>query len=114
MTLLVADLEGRVSVERWPFAEPQNTAVITLRPILAGKAEILRVRHDEDDGTWQFLGWQTPSEEEALVVSLRRVYERDPSIGELHDLPLGWRAWRRTREDRWIREVKPAQGIDTP
>jgi len=38
-----------------------------------------------------------------MVVSLRSVFERDSSIGELADLPLGWRAWRMGPDQPWQR-----------
>ncbi len=41
--------------DKWPFADPENVAVITLKRILQGGSPILRVFHDEDDGGWQFL-----------------------------------------------------------
>jgi hypothetical protein len=31
----------------WPFADPENVAVITLRDIMDGKTRILLVTHDE-------------------------------------------------------------------
>jgi hypothetical protein len=31
------------------------------------------------------------------------VFQRDKSIGELADLPLGWRAWRSSPDAPWQR-----------
>src|SRR5262245_5966479 len=39
----------------WPFADPEDTAVITLDRILRGESTLRLVTHDEDDGSWQFL-----------------------------------------------------------
>src|SRR5947209_12602760 len=40
--------------ENWPFAEPEDLAVFTLKRIVRGESPILMVSHDEDDGGWQF------------------------------------------------------------
>ena len=91
-------------VEDWPFDDPKNVATISIRQIIVEGAPILRVSHDEDDGSWQFLGWETPREEDAMVVGLSTVVDIDPSIKELADLPVGWQAWRRSPKDAWVRE----------
>ncbi|MGH7517091.1 MAG: hypothetical protein ACREOC_06435 [Gemmatimonadales bacterium] len=90
-------LSGRTPgelVDVWPFADPPNTAAITTRPVLEQSAPILRVVHDADDGTWQFLCGTTGDPAEARVVGLGRMGTRDASLRELADLPEGWHAWR--------------------
>jgi hypothetical protein len=89
----------------WPFKDPKNLASISIRQIIVDGAPILRVSHDEDDGCWQFLGWETPKEEDAMVVGLSTVVDSDPSIKQLADLPVGWRAWRRSYKEPWVREM---------
>jgi hypothetical protein len=94
--------------DNWPFMDPPNVAVITTREIVEGRSWIAHVSHDMDDGAWQFIGVNGPgSEEEARVVSLSAMIRLDPTITELADLPLGWRAWRETETGRWNR--KPAE-----
>jgi hypothetical protein len=88
--------------EHWPFEDPENLAVITLKRILAKERPILLVSHDED-GDWQFLDGQDVSEEDAAVVSLRKITMLDPGIIELADLPLGWRATRGSPNGLWAR-----------
>jgi hypothetical protein len=88
----------------WPFADDPKVAVFAHERIVSGDEWIYYVGHDEDDGAWQFhpeSGQATV--EEAKVVSLASVLERDPSIGELADLPLGWCAWREERGAAWER-----------
>jgi len=89
--------------DAWSFADPENLAVITLKSILHAGSPILHVVHDAEDGGWQFLGWDEAREDDATIVALRTVARLDPSIPELSDLPLGWHAWRRGRDDRWRR-----------
>ena len=98
--------EGEASeapAAEFPFADPLDVAVITLRRILAGAAPILYVSHDADDGGWQFLDGGEITEEEAAVAGLDEVWRADPSIGALADLPLGWYAFRQTRDSPWQR-----------
>ncbi len=87
----------------WPFSDPENLAVVTLKRIIRGESPILRVTHDEDDGGWQFLDGGEVAVEEASLVSLRQMARLDPSILELADLPLGWVAERAGPGEPWQR-----------
>jgi hypothetical protein len=91
-------------MDDWPFDQPPNCAVITLRPIVFESAPILRVTHDSDDHGWQFLGLEDARVEDASVVCLSEILRLDPSIRELADLPPGWHAWRRAVGVPWTRE----------
>jgi hypothetical protein len=88
----------------WPFDDPENVAVISLRSIVFDGKPILHVTHDEDDGSWQFLGKEDARIEDSAVVALKEIVEMDSSIIELHDLPLGWHAWRENPKAVWRRE----------
>lgn len=87
----------------WPFQDPPNVAVVTLKPIVSRERPILFVSHDADDGGWQFLGWDEADEAEASVVSLATMLRIDPSIAALANLPPGWVAWRTSPSDPWQR-----------
>ena len=88
----------------WPFPDdPPNVAVITTRGVIDGTEWIALASLDEEEGDWQFVGPRGPRIDEAIVVALRRVFERDPSIAELADLPPGWKAWRDGPEAPWQR-----------
>lgn len=65
---------------------------------------IVEVYHDYDDGSWQFHGTHASSIEDAMLVGLSEVWELDSSIGELHDLPFGWKAVREAPDLPWHRE----------
>src|SRR5262245_600993 len=90
----------------WPFPDPQNVAVITLKRIINAGYPILYVSHDEDDGVWQFLDSGIVETDDAMLVGLGTIVKHDPSIKEVGDLPLGWSAWRSTPEDSWQRAPK--------
>lgn len=87
----------------WPFDDPPNTVTITTRQVIEQGLPILLVTHDADDGCWQMLCGTTNDTEDARVVGLGEMYEQDPSVGQLADLPLGWRAWCPNKEAPWVR-----------
>ena len=88
----------------WPFSDPPNVAVFTSKKIMDHGDWIERATHDEDDGAWQFHPQSGTTESEALVVSLKSITEMDPSVLSLADLPLGWCAWRKAKNEPWHRE----------
>jgi hypothetical protein len=92
---------------KWKFSDSENTAVFSIRKIMNGDESILHVFHDEEDGAWQFLGLETPNQEDAVIVHLKHFVETDPSTEELHDLPRGWHAWRKNKNEKWTREKRP-------
>ncbi len=87
----------------WPFDDPPNLACITTTKMLDEGHPILLVTHDEDDGGWQFLCGTANDPKDGRVVGLDCMYAIDPSIGELANLPLGWKAWRRSLNAEWQR-----------
>lgn len=86
----------------FPFYEAPNTAAILCCHILEQEAPILFVSHDEEDGMWEFLCGKTHEMEDAKLVSLKWVFDFDPSVGALRDLPCGYHAERKTQKDDWV------------
>ncbi len=93
--------------DSWPFDQPRNCAVITLRQILFDGAPILHVTHDEDDHGWQFLGLEDADVKQGAVACLLDIVKLDPSVLDVADLPVGWHAWRQSKLSPWRRERKP-------
>jgi hypothetical protein len=91
------------SESSWPFNEPKNLAVFSIRQIIFDQKPILFVTHDED-GDWQFLGTETPLASDAVIVSLAEIVELDSSIKMLSGLQAGWEAWRSNRNDGWKKQ----------
>jgi len=88
----------------WPFDDPPNVAVFTTKSIAFGRQPVLLVTHNEEDGAWQFLpGGGAGHLKDAALVSLREMIERDGTLAELADLPVGWRAWRESPDSPWLR-----------
>jgi hypothetical protein len=83
------------------FNESKNVAVITCCHILEDNDAICYVTHDEEDGCWQFLCGKDHDESEVRIVSLEEIFEKDPTIGMLSDMPLGCGATRENRESPW-------------
>lgn len=93
-------------VDDWPFDQPPNCAVITLRQIVDGSQPVLHVTHDIDDHGWQFLGRGDAQIEDASVVAFSEIVKIDPSLRQLADMPPGWHAWRDAASAAWIRSPK--------
>lgn len=98
------------NLEQWSFADAPNTAVFTTWPVLLRNTWIGHVSHDTEDGAWQFHGPQSPSVQNAAVVSLAEMLKLDPTLVELADLPLGWQADRQGPEMPWIRSSNQPSG----
>ncbi len=90
-----------MSSGNWLFDEPQNVMVLTSINVITNNAPILWVSHDEDDGMWQFHDSLKVDIKEAMMVSLAEIVNRDPSVNQIADLPLGWKAWRISKQDSW-------------
>lgn len=88
----------------WPFDQPENCAVISVRQVMLEGAPVLLVAHDEEDHGWQFLAGGEFRTEDGVVVSFRSVVLKDPTLLEIADLPPGWQAHRNGLGATWVRE----------
>lgn len=93
------------SAKEWPFDDLPNSVAIVDKLILNYGNWISYVSHDSDDGAWQFHSNRSEplTEDDAILLGLKEVFEIDPSIGFLADLPLGWCAWRETESSLWMK-----------
>ena len=92
--------------EKWPFRDPENTAVFTTCFVIKDGHTIVHVSHDADDGAWQFHGGPTYELKDAMAVGLKTIVDLDPTVSELADLPLGWIAERSDRGQAWRRVAR--------
>jgi len=88
--------------DEWPFQDADNTAAFTTTRVLRENYPVLIVSHDSE-GDWQFLCGTTYETADLLVVCLGCAFDRDRSVGELADLPVGWQAVRESKESPWER-----------
>ena len=86
----------------FPFDEPENVAVFTCFHIMEKNKDICHVFHDNDDGAWQFLCDKKHSMSDARIVSLKSIFEKDPSVGALADMPPGYGATRKNKSSPWM------------
>lgn len=91
-------------ISDWPFSDPKNVAVFTTTHVVKDKQPILYVFHDSDDGSWQFHYAGNKTAKDSMIVSLEEVFELDPSISELADMPSGQMAYREKKGSPWIRK----------
>jgi fermentation-respiration switch protein FrsA (DUF1100 family) len=94
-----------VSADRWPFAESRDCAVFVTRQVLEHAEPVLHVTHDREDHSWQFIGFSDGGVDTGRVIALHEAIELDPSLLQLADLPIGWRANRDTVSQPWKREA---------
>jgi len=83
----------------WPFADPANVTAFTQVTVVEG-ADVLHVCHDED-GAWQALDGGPARTDQAKLVSLGWLIQRDPTLRELAALPCGWSATRLDVTSPW-------------
>jgi len=88
--------------------DPRDPVAITVPEVVAGKASIVLVIHDSGHGGWQFMDGQDVKGRKPAVIPKEQLLRLDPSLAELKDLPVGWRARRASPKDPWIREKNPA------
>jgi hypothetical protein len=93
-----------VSASSWPFADPRNCAVFVTREVMDREEPILLVTHEDGEDSWSFIGSSDGTLENCKLIALEEAVAIDSSILQLADLPVGWRAWRDSPQESWIRE----------
>lgn len=91
----------------WPFDQPQNCATLVSKSILAGRAPILLVCHDEDDHGWQFLDGVSEDIEDIAIVGLAHILDLDSTMADHANLPPGYQASRKSEMSEWVIEKTP-------
>ena len=85
------------------FKESLNTAVFTTIHVMKEGSPIVCVSH-ELDGDWQFMGDEFIEDytKVAMVVSLEEVIKADKSVLKVANLPIGYRATRKRKSEKWV------------
>ena len=83
------------------FSEPKNLAVFTTRQWLELRSPILHVIHEEN-GDWQFLTGDQMSDD-ARIVALDQLINRDETLNQLFDLNYGEQAERNVAGGSWTK-----------
>jgi hypothetical protein len=98
------------SLFNWKFPDPPHTAVYLSATVHNGAEPVTYVSHDTDDGAWQFLGDSMSDGGGPVVSCFHHPIDRDISLLELADLPLGWYAERASVGEPWIRRKRMPDG----
>jgi hypothetical protein len=98
-------------VDPWPFDDPRDVLVFTVRAVMTGRLPVRVVCHEEEDGGWQFLTGEPIDVKEALLVTLESVVRADPTLTGLADLQLGWEATRARVGEPWARRASERPGL---
>jgi hypothetical protein len=93
-----------------PWDDPHDTVVLTLREIVSGQQHVtLVIRDGAPDsggiGGWQFLGSDGLVEDSITIISKTALLTLDPTLAEIIDLPVGFRARRFAVGESWVREA---------
>lgn len=96
----------------WKFPDPPHTQAFLSQAVQDRIEQITYVSHDTSDGAWQFLGDSMADGGGPVTSCLHHPLDRDPSLRELHDLPLGWYAVRDKHGDPWQRFQKAPDDND--
>lgn len=99
------------SFANWPFADPVSTGAFCTALVAREHYPALRVVHDHD-GDWQFLDATTDDPGEPVLLCLGCVFESDPTLAEIADLPRGWAACREQPGAAWERWQKEPEDED--
>lgn len=94
------------SLFNWKFPDPPHTMVFLSKTVHEGAEEVTYVCRDLDDGSWQFLGDSMADGGGPVISCFHHPIDKDPTLAELADLPLGWYARRETPTAPWTRHQK--------
>jgi hypothetical protein len=107
-----ASADPSSSLFNWKFPDPPHTMVFLSKPVHTGAEPVTYVSHDNEDGAWQFLGNSMSSGEKPVLSCFHHTIDKDPSLKELADLPLGWWAVRAAPGEPWVRhEHEPEKQV---
>jgi hypothetical protein len=105
-----AEHDPKSSLFDWKFPDPPHTGVYLSKTVHKNEEEITYVSHDIEDGAWQFLGDLMDEGGGPVISCLHHPIDKDPTLKELADLPIGWCATRTKPGEPWLREAKPPEG----
>jgi len=95
------------SLFNWKFPDPPHTRVFLSETVHSGEEAITYVSHDVEDGAWQFLGDRRDEGGGPVISRFHHPIDKDRTLIELADLPLGWYAERTRLGEPWILKEHP-------
>jgi len=106
-----ASNDPKSSLFNWKFPDSPHTGVVISTAVHEGKEEVNFVCRSHEDGDWQFLG-DSMSDTGGVIVCFHHPIDKDPTLKELADLPIGWYAEREKPGASWIRRELPPEDPD--
>ena len=94
------------SLFNWKFPDDPHARVFLSETVNKGTEPVTFVLHDAEDGAWQFLGNSMSDGGGPVISCFHHPIDRDPSLAELADLPLGWYAERGRVGEPWTRRKR--------
>jgi hypothetical protein len=104
-----ASADPSSSLFDWKFPDPPHTMVFLSQPVQTGSEPITYVSHDVEDGAWQFLGDSMAANAKPVICCFHHPIDKDRSLIELADLPIGWWAERVKPGEPWVRHKDDEQ-----
>lgn len=101
-----ASTDPKSSLFNWKFPDPPHTGVFLSQAVHNGAEPVTYVSHDADDGAWRFLGDSMADGGGPALSCFHHTIDRDLSLAELADLPLGWYAERSNVGQPWVRKKR--------
>lgn len=98
-----ASTDPKSRLFNWKFPDPPHTGIFLSETVHKGTEPVTYVSHDAADGAWQFLGDSMSDGGGPVISCFHHPIDRDPSLAELADLPLGWYAQRGKPGEPWVR-----------
>lgn len=78
----------------------EKQVVFTVREVVLRGALVQYVHHDEDND-WQFLPDKEVSVDDMMLISLKQMLDHDETLIRVLDIPTGYKAYRKTKNDHW-------------
>lgn len=98
------------SFHDWKWPVSPHTRAFVRESIADQKEPVLTVYHDHN-GDWEFHG---ATSDKVALLCVHHLVDRDKTLNELVDLPIGWCAWRESMDAPWQRETfTPSEDEET-
>jgi Domain of unknown function (DUF4262) len=107
-----ASADPQSSLFDWKFPDSPHSAAYLSETVYNGSEPVTYVSHDADDGAWQFLGDSMDQGGGPVLTCLHHPIDKDSTLKELSDLPLGWCAERSLLGTSWVRREKEPDDSD--
>ncbi len=92
----------------WPFAVPPDFVTFAHRTVADNEKPILIFGRYPDGAYCAYTGEEVVNaEREITCVCLSHIFDVEPSVIALADLPIGWWAVRESPDAPWVREKIP-------